>query len=190
MPSLFAYEEQLEKINAHQPPLNKLDKVIDWELFRGPIEKALHKEPKAPGGRPPYDKVMMFKILVLQRYYNLSDEQTEFQIKDRLSFMQFLGIAIGDRVPDEKTIWLFKENLSQADLSEKLFDLFTAQLFQHSIVAKEGSIVDATFVDVPRQRNTREENADIKEDAVPLDFAKKNDKGRRDRLSQKDTDAR
>ncbi len=190
MPSLFAYEEQLEKINAHQPPLNKLDKVIDWELFRGPIEKALYTEPKGLGGRPSYDRVMMFKILVLQRYYNLSDEQTEFQIKDRLSFMQFLGIEIGDKVPDEKTIWLFKENLSQADLSEKLFDLFTAQLLQHGIVAKEGSIVDATFVDVPRQRNTREENADIKEGAVPLDFAKKNDKGRRDRLSQKDTDAR
>ena len=190
MPGLFAYEEQLEKINAHQPPLNKLDKVIDWEHFREPIEKALYVEPEAPGGRPSYDKVMMFKILILQRYYNLSDEQTEFQIKDRLSFMQFLGIEIGDDVPDEKTIWLFKERLTQHNLSEMLFNLFTAQLQSHGIVAKEGSIIDASFVDVPRQRNTREQNADIKKDATPLEFGKENSKGRRDKLSQKDTDAR
>jgi IS5 family transposase len=127
----------------------------------------------------------MFKILILQRYYNLSDEQTEFQIKDRLSFMQFLGLQIGDTVPDEKTIWHFKEQLKEKQLSEKLFDLFARQLIQHGIVAKEGSIVDASFVDVPKQRNSRQENADIKKDAVPLEFGKN-----RAKLSQKDTDAR
>ncbi len=190
MPGLFAYEEQLEKINAHQPPLNKLDQVINWEMFRAPIEEALHKEPKAPGGRPPYDRLMMFKILILQKYYNLSDEQTEFQIKDRLSFMQFLGLQIGDRVPDEKTIWLFKEQLKEHKLTQTLFDLFTQTLITHGIVAKEGSIVDASFVDVPRQRNTREENADIKQGAIPLSFAKKDNQGRYSKLSQKDTDAR
>ena len=190
MPGLFAYEEQLEKINAHQPPLNRLDQIIDWEMFRKPIEEALHVAPKAPGGRPPYDRVMMFKILILQKYYNLSDEQTEFQIKDRLSFMQFLGLQIGDRVPDEKTIWLFKEQLKEKKLSEVLFDLFSKRLTSHGIVAKEGSIVDATFVDVPRQRNTREENADIKKGAVPLAFSQKDKNGNLSKLSQKDTDAR
>lgn len=185
MPGLFDYEYQLEKINQHQPPLNKLDKVIEWEIFRAPIEKALYVEAKAPGGRPPFDRVMMFKILILQRYYNLSDEQTEFQIKDRLSFMQFLRLQIGDTVPDEKTIWYFKEQLKEKKLSKKLFDLFTAQLLQHGVVAREGSIVDASFVDVPRQRNSREENADIKKDAVPLSFGEN-----RAKLSQKDTDAR
>ena len=130
MTGLFDYEFQLEKINKHNPPLNKLDKVIDWELFRKPIEEALYVEPKAPGGRPSYDKLMMFKILILQKYYNLSDEQTEFQIKDRLSFMQFLGLQIGDDVPDENTIWLFKERLKEKDLSKKLFDLFSKLLMQ------------------------------------------------------------
>jgi len=189
MPGLFAYEEQLKKINAHQPPLNKLDNVIDWEMFRKPIEEALFVEPKAPGGRPPYDRLMMFKILILQKYYNLSDEQTEFQIKDRLSFMQFLGLQIGDNVPDEKTIWLFKEQLKEKALSKKLFNLFTRTLMEHDIVAKEGSIVDATFIDVPRQRNTREENTDIKQGAIPLSFGEKDIKGRYSKLSQKDTDA-
>ena len=189
MPGLFAYEEQLNKINAHQPPLNKLDQMIDWEMFRNPIEEALYVEPKAPGGRPPYDRLMMFKILILQKYYNLSDEQTEFQIKDRLSFMQFLGLQIGDNVPDEKTIWLFKEQLKENKLSEVLFDLFSKRLTEHGIVAKEGSIVDATFVDVPRQRNKREENADIKKGAVPLEFAKKDKNGNYSKLAQKDTDA-
>ena len=189
MPGLFDYEDQLEKINAHQPPLNKLDKVIDWEIFRKPIEEALYVEPKAPGGRPPFDRLMMFKILILQKYYNLSDEQTEFQIKDRLSFMQFLGLQIGDKVPDEKTIWLFKEHLKEKKLSEDLFNLFTQQLLTYGVVAKEGSIVDASFVDVPRQHNTREENADIKKGAIPLEFGKKDKNGKHSKLSQKDTDA-
>ena len=140
--------------------MNKLDKVIDWEIFRKPVEKALYVEPKTPGGRPPFNRLLMFKILILQKYYNLSDEQTEFQIKDRLSFVQFLGLQIGDRVPDEKTIWLFKEHLKEKQLAAYLFNLFTKQLLGQCIVAKEGNIVDASFVDVPKQHNTREENAD------------------------------
>lgn len=190
MAGLFDYEFQLEKINQHQPPLNKLNKVINWEMFREPIESTLYVEPKGPGGRPSYDKLMMFKILILQKYYNLSDEQTEFQIKDRLSFLDFLGLQIGDPVPDENTIWLFKENLTNKGLSEKLFNLFTEQLMQKGVVAKEGSMIDASFVDVPRQRNSREDNADIKKGAVPIEFAKKDKNGNRSKLSQKDTDAR
>ena len=81
--------------------------------------------------------------------------------------MQFLGLQIGDNVPDEKTIWLFKEKLKEHKLEQTLFDLFTSALTDHGIVVKEGSMVDATFVDIPKQRNTREENADIKKGAVP-----------------------
>ncbi|MCF6309717.1 MAG: transposase [Sulfurimonas sp.] len=162
MVGLFDTEYHERKIKEYQPPLSKLNKVINWELFRGTIEETLYVEPKGAGGRPAFDKVMMFKILILQKYYNLSDEQTEFQINDRTSFKQFLGLKIGDRVPDEKTVWLFKENLSQAELSEKLFKLFTEQLMKKGIVAKEGSMIDASFVDVPRQRNKREDNADSK----------------------------
>jgi len=190
MVGLFDTEYHERKIKEYQPPLSKLDKVINWELFREPIEKALHVEPKGAGGRPSFDKIMMFKILILQKYYNLSDEQTEFQINDRTSFKQFLGLKIGGVVPDEKTVWLFKENLSKANLSEQLFNLFAQQLVKQGIIAKEGSMVDATFVDVPKQRNTREENADVKKGAIPIEFAKKDKNGKRSKLSQKDTDAR
>ena len=185
MRGLFDYEYQLQEINKHQPPLQKLDKVIDWEIFRAPIEEALYVEPKAPGGRPPFDKLMMFKIIILQRYYNLSDEQTEFQIKDRLSFMQFLGLQIGDTIPDQKTIWHFKEQLKKRKLSKQLFELFTAQLIDNGVIAREGSIIDASFVNVPRQRNTKDENQIIKEGDIPQNFQDNPAK-----LAQKDTDAR
>ena len=182
---LFDYEFQLDKIKAHQPPLQKLNQIIDWEMFREPIEQALYKEPKSNAGAKTYDRVMMFKILILQRYYNLSDEQTEFQIKDRLSFMDFLGLTFGDKVPDEKTIWLFKDNLVKVDLSQTLFDTFTGKLIEHGIVAKEGSIVDASFVTVPKQRNNREENKQIKDDKIPQSFQDNANK-----KAQKDCDAR
>ena len=132
---------------------------------------------------PTFDKLLMFKILILQRYFNLSDDQTEFQIKDRLSFMDFLNLELSDKIPDAKTIWLFKERLGKNGLTEKLFDLFTETLNAKGIIAKEGSMVDASFVDVPKQRNNREDNAIIKKGAVPISLAK-------NKLAQKDTDAR
>ena len=186
MAGLFDYEFQLDKIKKHQPPLQKLNKIIDWELFRQPIEESLMKEDKkSNAGRKPYDKLLMFKIIILQRYYNLSDEQTEFQIKDRLSFMNFLGLQIGDNVPDRNTIWLFKEELKEKDLSKKLFDIFTAKLLSNGVIAKEGTLVDASFIKVPKQRNKRQDNADIKKGAIPLEFGKNKNK-----LAQKDIDAR
>ena len=190
MAGLFDLEYHENKIRQYQPPLAKLDLVIDWQIFREPIEKALYVEPKGTGGRPPYDKLMMFKILILQKYYNLSDEQTEFQINDRTSFKQFLGLKIEDKIPDEKTIWHFKEQLSNKNLSQKLFELFTKQLMNKGIIAKEGSMIDASFVDVPRQRNTKDENADIKKGATPLEFGKKDKNGNRSKLFQKDCEAR
>ncbi len=183
---LFDYEFQLEKIKAHNPPLQKLNAVIDWEIFRQPLEEALRKKnPKSNAGAKGYDKVLMFKILILQRYYNLSDDQTEFQIKDRLSFQDFLGLSLGDKVPDANTIWLFKEALSRKDLTQALFERFTRLLIEHGIVAKEGSIVDASFVSVPRQRNSRQENQAIKAGEVPESFEANPHK-----KAQKDCDAR
>ncbi len=128
---------------------------------------------------------MMFKIIVLQRYYNLSDEQMQYQLLDRLSFMRFLGLTLSDCVPDEKTIWLFRENLITHKLIDKLFSKFLKSLEKANLVGKEGRLVDASFIEVPRQRNSREENQKIKDGIAPEDWEANPNK-----MSQKDLDAR
>jgi len=128
---------------------------------------------------------MMLKILILQRYYNLSDDRTEFQILDRMTFMRFLDLELSDKVPDSKTIWLFKETLIKANVIEELFNLFHSELEKQGYIGNEGKIIDASFVEVPRQRNSREENQKIKEGKTPEEWQDNPHK-----LSQKDTDAR
>ncbi len=184
---LFDEDERLLKISALGDPLEKLDKVINWNIFRPALTTALRKEAKGPGGRPPYDYVMMFKILILQRLYNISDAQTEYQIQDRLSFMRFLGLTLKDTIPDEKTIWYFREQLVKEKVSEKLFKKFLRELEKQNLITRQGSIIDATFVDVPKQRNTKEDNDVIKDDKIPEEWNKPENKSRK---SQKDTDAR
>lgn len=184
-PGLFDYDQRLDKLSRTAQPLERLDARINWEMFRLPLEELLLKKGKAPGGRPRHDLVMMFKILVLQRYYNLSDEQAEFQINDRLSFQKFLGITLADTVPDQKTIWLFREMLGRGDGVRKLFKSFDSHLASKGLVGKEGKIIDASFVDVPRQRNSRDDNDKIKKGEVPESFIKNENVG-----EQKDVDAR
>lgn len=111
---------------------------MNWESFRSILEETLKKEPKGTRGRTPYDAVLMFKILVLQRIYNLSDDQTEYQINDRISFMRFLGLKLEDRIPDAKTVWHFRDTLSKADISKRLFDLFSEQLEAAHLVTHTG----------------------------------------------------
>jgi transposase len=125
-------------------------KIIDWESFRPIIALALIRERKSNAGRRPFDSVMLFKTIVLQRLYNLSDDQTEFQINDRMSFMRFLGLSLDDKVPDAKTIWLFKDTLTKAGIMDQLFSQFNRMLEERGIITHKGTIVDATFVDVPR----------------------------------------
>jgi len=183
----FDEADRLKKISELGDSLEKLNNHIEWDIFKKIIKKALKKNAKGPGGRPPYDYVMMFKILILQRIYNISDDQTEFQINDRLSFQRFIGIELCNTVPDAKTIWHFREELKKANSMEKIFDIFTEKLERQGIITRSGSIVDATFIEVPRQRNTREENQEIKEGEIPKEWKKKKNKKK---LEQKDTDAR
>ena len=183
---LFDTDETSEKLSKLRNPLEKLHKVIDFEMFRAELEaNMLNQDKKSPAGCKPYDVVMMFKIILLKRFYNLSDEQAEYQINDRLSFKEFLGLTSGDRVPDSRTIWLFQENLIQKNLEEKLFAQFHKYLDDLGLFVNEGQIVDASFVEVPRQRNKREENEKIKADEGAELW---NEKPRK--KSQKDIDAR
>jgi IS5 family transposase len=132
-------------------------------MFRFDLEsKMLNVEKESKAGCKPYDVVMMFKIVLLKRFYNLSDEQVEYQINDRLSFKDFLGLSSGDRVPDARTIWLFQNNLIKKDLEEALFEKFHRHLDSLGLFINEGKIIDASFVEVPRQRNRKEENEKIR----------------------------
>ncbi len=185
---IFSEETRLQKLTKLGDSLEKLN-IINWEVFRPVLNATFKKEHKGSGGRPPYDYLLLFKVLILQRLFNLSDEQTEYQINDRMSFMRFLGLSLGDRVPDAKTIWLFRDTLTQTKAIEELFRLFSRQLESQGIITHTGTIVDATFVDAPRQRNTREENKTIKEGKTPEEWTENTPEAAH-KLAQKDTEAR
>jgi transposase, IS4 family len=159
----FDEQDSLDRMSEIGNPLEAINKAVDFEIFRSTLEEKLLKTyNKSKAGAKPYDYVMMFKIMILQRYYGLGDKQIEYQIIDRTSFKQFLGLYTGDKVPDEKTVWAFRENLIKIGLVEVLFKQFKEYLETRSLIFNEGQIVDASFTIAPRQRNTREENAKIK----------------------------
>ena len=183
----FDENDRLEELSRLGDPLEKLNKYMNWESLRVILTRVLKKGAQGPGGRPPFDYVMMFKILILQKLYNMADDKTEFQIKDRLSFQRFLGLKLYDTVPDAKTIWHFREELNKADILDTVFNRFVKQLEDKGIITRSGSIVDATFVDVPRQRNTKCENKEIKEGKVPEEWEGEEN---RHKKAQKDVNAR
>jgi IS5 family transposase len=180
---LFDWQTRFEQLDNGGDPLVKLNEVVNWELFRKNLETIRDKDRKSNAGRKPFDAVLMFKTLILQSLYNLSDDQLEFQIRDRLSFMRFLGLSRGDTVPDAKTVWLFREQLAEAHLVKKLFERFDTFLRKSGFSARKGQIVDASIVPAPRQRNSRDENRQIKEGQVPEGWSE-------NKKRQKDTDAR
>lgn len=184
-PGFFDIAERTGKLTEMGDPLVGLNTKIDWAVFRPDLNLIYEKERKSNAGAKPIDVVLMFKVLVLQQLNNLSDDRIEYQIRDRLSFMRFLGLELEDRVPDAKTVWAFREKLKTLQLLDALFARFHEQLAGYGYVARNGQMVDATFVEVPRQRNKREENALIKEGAIPIEWGKDGHK-----LAQKDTDAR
>ncbi len=175
-------------LDAKKDPLVEIAAVVPWEEFRPMLERVWRKpaaERKSRAGRKPMDAVLMFKTLVLSALYNLSDDQIEYQVRDRLSFMRFLGLGLEDRVPDAKTVWLYREALAQAGLVEALFKQFDGYLARQGYIARGGQILDASIVPVPKNHNTRDENKAIKAGEVPEGWADKPAK-----RSQKDTDAR
>jgi len=183
----FDEDRRLARLSEMGDPLAKVSRAVDWEIFRSILNKVFHKEARGAGCRPPWDYVLMFKILLLQSWYNIADDKAEYMINDRLSFQRFLGLSLGNKVPDAKTIWQFRDTLSKCGADQELFALFTVQMEEQGVITRSGSIVDASFVDVPRQRNTREENQTIKEGGVPEEWEEPENTNK---LEQKDTDAR
>jgi IS5 family transposase len=191
---LFLTPEDLErnrkKAEKIGSPLERLETRIPWEMFRPALETAINslKEPaKGPGGRPAFDLVLMFKITILQRIYNISDEQIEYQILDRLSFQKFLGLGLDNRVPDEKTVWHFKNQLAKAGAGKKIFNLFNDYLKDNRMILQGGMIVDASFIEKPNQHFTKSEKDALDQEKVPEGWEKPENQAK---VRQKDTDAR
>jgi IS5 family transposase len=184
----FDTNNRLEALSAKGDPLEAIDALVPWESFRETIETVVltpAAAKKSNAGRKPIDAIVMFRMLILQSLYNLSDDQVEYQVRDRFSFTRFLKLGIEDRIPDGTTLWLFREKLAKAGLIEKLFEQFGRHLEAKGYIARGGQIVDATIVPVPKQRNTREENEAVKAGQTPEDWEQKPAKNR-----QKDKDAR
>lgn len=187
--NLFSAIEHQQGIAVSGGGILKLKEIIDWEIFRPILEEVTGYSQRdwSRGGRLPYEPMLMFKMLVVQKFHGLSDEATEYQVRDRLSFQQFLGVELGDDIPDANTLWDFRELIEKdgRDGAAKLFSAFHSVLEEGGLLAREGSIVDASFVEAPRQHNSREENEKIKGGERPEGFEKDTAKG-----CQKDCEAR
>jgi hypothetical protein len=99
-PGFFDFDDRLKRLSDLGDQLETFRSAVDFELFRPELNAALSYTDRTEGWRPPFDPVLMFKILVIQATNNLSDERAEFLINDRLSFMRFLALGLEDRVPD------------------------------------------------------------------------------------------
>ena len=180
--------DRCASLDAKKDPLLEINAVVPWEEFRPMLERVWRKpdaERKSRAGRKPTGAVLMFKTLVLSALYNLSDDQIEYQVRDRLSFMRFLGLGLGDRVPDAKTVWLYRKALAKAGMVDELFAQFDGHLARRGYIARGGQILDAPIVPVPRNHNKRAENAAIKAGETLEGWADEPAK-----RSQKDVDAR
>src|SRR5947199_8891591 len=184
----FDADKRLEALSARCDPLEAIDHLVPWESFRadiGAVVLSLDEMKKSNAGRKPADAIVMCRMLVLQALNNLSDEQAEYQVRDRLSFTRFLRLGIEDSIPDATTLWLFREKLAKAGLIERLFDRFDQHLAAKGYMARGGQIIDASIVLVPTQRNSRDENAELQAGRTPAGWKQNPAK-----LRQKDRDAR
>jgi transposase, IS5 family len=156
-PGFVDADDRLKQLSNLGDQLEAFKTAVDFEIFRAGHVSVLAYSDGAQGGRPPFDPVLMFNILVIQATNNLSDERTEFLINDSPSFMRFLGLGLSDRVPDARTIWLFREKLTKADVIKGLFERFDNALRAKGFIAMSGQIVDASLISAPKQHNTEEE---------------------------------
>ena len=186
IPSFFDLSDHLSRLSADGDPLEELEALIDFEALRPVLLKALNYGDGKRGGRPHFDPVAMFKAMILQVQHNLSDARTEFMIRDRLSWMRFLGFDLGAPMPDENTIRHFRNRLTDSGVLSHIMAEFEGQLVARGYVAKGGQIIDASLIPAPKQRNTHEEKEAIKVGKNAKQIWPHNP----NKACQKDTDAR
>lgn len=166
----WSITDRLAEISAQGDPLETLAATVDFEMFRPVLQEALGRPPRWKGGRPSFDPVLKFRMLVLQSLHGLSLEQTEYLVRDRLSWMRFCQLGPESRVPDANTLWDFREALIAAGALDDLFARLDRAITAAGYLPRGGQIVDASLVAAPRQRNTDGEKAQIKEGKSAADI--------------------
>ncbi|MCB2061258.1 MAG: transposase, partial [Novosphingobium sp.] len=184
--SFFGLSEHLEQLSKNGDPLEVLEATVDFEYFRGWLVGGLGYGDGSRGGRPPFDPVSMFKALILQAQHNLSDAKMEFMIRDRLSWMRFLDFDLGGPTPDENTIRLFRNKLTETGTLKRVMKAFDWQLQKRGYIPMSGQIVDASLVPAPKQRNSEGEKEAIKAGKSASEIWPDEP----NKAAQKDTDAR
>ena len=155
-PSFFDFDNLNERLDQHNDPLAKINELVDWGAFRSTLSK-IRIPPTSNKGRPRTDTLLMFKMIFLRHYYNLSLKQVEYQVLDRLSFRRFLGLSLEDPVPDANTVWKYEELLVQKNLTDELFDHLFSQIEAHGYRPQRGQIVDATLAEAPIRKTEEQQ---------------------------------
>jgi transposase, IS5 family len=137
--------------------LEEIKSYIDFEIFRKSLEMTFEKNNYGPSR---YDVVLMFKILIIQQWYELSDPEVEEQISDRISFRKFLGLSLIDKIPDETTICLFRNHIINTSIYEWLFETLNDELDKRHVMVKKGAIIDATFIEAPKGKRSNGKKTD------------------------------
>ncbi|EAU54502.1 IS5 family transposase [Mariprofundus ferrooxydans] len=181
--SLFAASERETRLDKLGDVLRRFDELIDFAEIAHEVEQSLPQRDRSKGGRPPYPVELMVRVMIVQEYFNLSDEQMEFQLLDRLSFQRFVGLRRSSQIPDRTTIWLFRERLVKAGCYDGVLESVNRQINAAGYVARGGQMIDATLVSAPIQRMSKEENEAIEQGKTPADWAEA-------KRRQKDMDAR
>jgi len=163
---LFASAHHREKIDQLGDPLLDIETHIDFSSLAAEVDVVAPRSVSTQGGRPPYPTETMVRILVLKRLYNLSDEQMEYQLQDRMSCQRFCGLEDAMNIPDRTIIWTFEQRIDETG-AKALFDGVSTQLLKKGFIARGGQIIDASLILAPKQRNSRKENKLLKQKAVP-----------------------
>ena len=142
--------------------LAQLDQTIPWLILVQQIQP-IYRNNTARGGRPNIPAITMLKIMLMQRWFGLSDEAMEEAIDDRLSFRRFLNISINDSGVDHATIALFRKRLAEAGLVNTLFEVANAYLFEQGVMISDGTCVDATIIQAPTGRTTKDGRGNSKD---------------------------
>jgi transposase, IS5 family len=181
---LFVQDQRQSKLGGFIANLAAMDELIDFAAIAAQVEAACPRPDRSKGGRPPYPTEVMVRLLFIQSLYNLSDEDCEYQVLDRMSFQHFCRLDGALHIPDARTLWSFKQRLAQGGLGGRaIFDAVSQQLQRHGYIPRGGQIVDASIVQAPITQANKDEREALNDGRAPEGWSTK-------RLQHTDRDAR